>query len=122
MPSKAGGSSIADGQTNAAAWGKRAEWVDYHGPVDGETVGIAIFNHPSSFRYPTGWHVRTYGLFAANPFAEHSFAGKEAARPCRTRCRRARRSSCGTACSCTVATSKEGKVAEAFADYARLKK
>ena len=65
------------GQTNAAAWGKQADWVDYHGPVDGETVGIAIFNHPSSFRYPTGWHVRTYGLFAANPFAQRSFAGKE---------------------------------------------
>ena len=40
-------------------------------------MGIAIFNHPSSFRYPTGWHVRTYGLFAANPFAERSFAGKD---------------------------------------------
>ena len=76
IPSKAGRSSIAWGETNAAAWGKRADWVDYHGPVGGETVGIAIFDHPSSFRHPTGWHVRTYGLFAANPFAEQSFAGK----------------------------------------------
>ncbi len=62
------------GQTDAAAWGKPASWVDYHGPVDDATVGIAIFNHPSSFRYPTYWHVRTYGLFAANPFGLHAFA------------------------------------------------
>jgi len=27
-----------------------------------------------SSRYPTGWHVRSYGLFAANPFASRSYA------------------------------------------------
>jgi hypothetical protein len=64
-------------QTDGAAWGQQAPWVDYYGPVDGQTVGIAIFNHPSSFRYPTYWHVRGYGLFAANPFGVHEFsAGK----------------------------------------------
>ena len=61
------------GDRNKDAWGKQAEWVDYYGPVDGETVGIAIMNHPSSFRYPTYWHVRTYGLFTANPFGWHDF-------------------------------------------------
>ena len=41
-------------------------------------AGIAIMNHPSSFRFPSYWHVRTYGLFAANPFGLHDFtAGKE---------------------------------------------
>lgn len=63
----------SEGQTDGEAWGKRAAWVDYHGPVDGETVGIAILNHPSSFRFPTYWHVRTYGLFAANPFGLRDF-------------------------------------------------
>jgi hypothetical protein len=50
-----------------------ARWVDYTGPVDGETVGIAIFSHPSSFRPKTRWHVRGYGLFAANPFGYRDF-------------------------------------------------
>jgi len=66
------------GQTDGKAWGQRADWVDYHGPVDGQTVGIAILNHPSSFRYPACWHVRTYGLFAANPFGRQDFtSGRE---------------------------------------------
>lgn len=73
-----GGRLINDsGQTSEDAWGKPAAWVDYHGPVGGNVVGIAILNHPSSFRYPTHWHVRTYGLFAANPFGLRDFAGRK---------------------------------------------
>lgn len=63
----------SEGHKNLAAWGKQAPWVDYYGKIDGEPVGVAIMNHPSSFRYPTHWHVRTYGLFAANPFGWHDF-------------------------------------------------
>jgi len=71
---KKGGTIISSkGDTNAGAWGKQAEWVDYFGPVGGDTAGVAILNHPSSFRYPTYWHVRTYGLFAANCFGLHHF-------------------------------------------------
>ncbi len=54
-------------------WGRRADWVDYFGNVDGEEVGVAIFDHPSSFRHPTYWHARGYGLFAANPFGWREF-------------------------------------------------
>jgi len=54
-------------------WGKRSPWCDYSGPVDGETVGIAFFDHPTSFRYPTYWMVRDYGLFGANPFGYSYF-------------------------------------------------
>ncbi|MEX2140570.1 MAG: PmoA family protein [Pirellulales bacterium] len=62
-------------------WGKRASWVDYSGPVKDaagkkHVAGITILNHPASFRFPTYWHVRTYGLFAANPFGVHDFEGK----------------------------------------------
>lgn len=80
VTAKKGGRIVnSEGQTDDAAWGKPAAWVDYHGPVDGETLGIAILNHPSSFRYPTPWHVRTYGLFTANPFGLHDFkASKDA--------------------------------------------
>jgi len=71
---KPGGKILnSEGQTDAGAWGKPAKWVAYYGPVGDKTAGIAILNHPTSFRYPTYWHVRTYGLFAANPFGLHDF-------------------------------------------------
>ncbi len=56
-------------------WGKEAEWCDYSGPVEGKTVGIAIFESPQSFRHPTRWHARDYGLLTTNPFAVGTFTG-----------------------------------------------
>ncbi len=75
---KLGGKIVtSEGLEDALAWGKPAAWVDYYGPVQGEQLGIAILNHPSSFRYPTHWHVRTYGLFAANPWGLGDFTKNE---------------------------------------------
>jgi len=69
VDAKKGGHIInSNGLEDANAWGKSADWCDYNGPVDGEHLGIAFFDHPSSYRHPTNWHVRTYGLFTANPF------------------------------------------------------
>ncbi len=77
VTAKKGGKIVnAEGIADTKAWGKPSPWVDYTGPVDGNTVGVAILNHPSSFRYPTTWHVRDYGLFAANPFGYHDFGQK----------------------------------------------
>jgi hypothetical protein len=56
-------------------WGKPADWVDYEGMISGKPVGIAVFDSPSSFRHPTTWHARAYGLFAANPFGAREFTG-----------------------------------------------
>jgi hypothetical protein len=63
-----------------AARANGSPWVDYSGEISGKKVGIAIMNHPSSFRYPSDWHVRAYGLFAANPWiikGENSLAKGE---------------------------------------------
>lgn len=76
VDTKKGGEIVnSDGKRDAEAWGKRAAWVDYSGPVADSVAGIAVLNHPTSFRFPTYWHVRTYGLFAANPFGWHDFEG-----------------------------------------------
>lgn len=66
----------SEGIRDEGTWGKRAAWVDYYGPVDGQTLGLAIFDHPQNPRHPTWWHVRDYGLFGANPFGIHDFEGK----------------------------------------------
>ena len=68
----------SEGDTDGSTWGKRAKWCDYYGPVEGETVGVAIFDHPGNPKHPTWWHVRDYGLFAANPFGQHDFEKKPA--------------------------------------------
>lgn len=67
----------AEGKTDKGAWGLPSPWVDYTGPVNGATAGITAHYHPSSHAYPCRWHVRTYGLFAANPFGLHHFVGGE---------------------------------------------
>ena len=76
---KLGGVIVDDSQKKgmAAVWGKPSKWIDYRGPVRGEEQGIAILDHPTSFRHPTRWHVRDYGLFAANPFGLRDFEGRE---------------------------------------------
>jgi hypothetical protein len=58
----------------AQVWGKPSPWVDYSGPIGDKTYGIAIFDHPSNPKHPTYWHVRAYGLFAANIFGERLFS------------------------------------------------
>jgi hypothetical protein len=117
--SKKGGKIInSEGLTDDAAWGKPAKWVDYHGPVDGAVEGIAILNHPKSFRYPTTWHVRTYGLFAANPFGLRDFTkgagdGMHKVPAGETMTLRYRVLLHG-------GDEKAGKVAQAFEEYSKL--
>jgi hypothetical protein len=55
------------------AWGTRAKWMTLSGTVKGEDVVIGIFDHPKNPTYPTYWHARGYGLFAANPFGAKEF-------------------------------------------------
>ena len=66
----------AEGQTGMKqVWGRSSTWVDYAGTVERRKTGIAIFDHPGNPHYPTWWHARDYGLFAANPFGERDFTG-----------------------------------------------
>lgn len=70
MTEKNGG-EITNSQGASAeknAWGKRADWVNYDGKVDGKEVGITILDSPENYNHPPRWHVRGYGLFAVNPF------------------------------------------------------
>jgi len=61
------------GTGEAECWGQRAAWCDYSGTLEGKKVGAAVLDHPAGFRFPTNWHVRDYGLFAANPFGWHDY-------------------------------------------------
>lgn len=62
------------GLTGNEVWGTRAQWVLLHGVVEGKKVGISIIDHPQNPGYPTYWHARGYGLFAANPLGQAIFS------------------------------------------------
>jgi len=61
------------GEREASVWGKRSEWVDYSGELDGERVGVVMMDHPDNPRHPTYWHSRGYGLHSINPFGVSDF-------------------------------------------------
>src|SRR5581483_6465519 len=68
----------SEGKTGDDAWGTRGRWCVLTGKVNQEPVSIAILDHPQNPGYPTYWHARGYGLFAANPLGQSALSdGKE---------------------------------------------
>jgi hypothetical protein len=68
----------SEGLKGDAVWGTRGRWALLSGTVDAEPVTIAILDNPSNPGFPTFWHARGYGLFAANPLGVKDFTnGKE---------------------------------------------
>jgi hypothetical protein len=55
------------------AWSTRAAWCKLYGKVGNDSVSITMIDHPGNVNYPTFWHARGYGLFAANPLGENIF-------------------------------------------------
>ncbi|HEY8549276.1 MAG TPA: PmoA family protein [Vicinamibacterales bacterium] len=67
----------SDGTAGEAVWGTRGPWMALTGTIEGEPVTLAILDHPQNHGFPTYWHARGYGLFAANPFGQHAFDPKQ---------------------------------------------
>jgi len=66
------------GITGEAVWGTRAEWMDLYGIIGLEKISVVVCDHPENPGYPTYWHARGYGLFAANPLGWSDFTkGKD---------------------------------------------
>jgi Family of unknown function (DUF6807) len=63
----------SEGLKGDAVWGTRGRWALLSGTVEGEPITLAILDHPSNPGFPTYWHARGYGLFAANPLGESIF-------------------------------------------------
>jgi len=68
----------SDGIEGMEVWGKRAKWVSLYGNIEDKEVSVVIMDNPNNVGYPTYWHARGYGLFAANPLGQKVFSeGKE---------------------------------------------
>jgi len=63
----------SEGKEGDAVWSSRGKWTLLGGNINGEPVTVAILDHPSNVGYPTHWHARGYGLFAANPLGDKEF-------------------------------------------------
>lgn len=68
----------SEGVEGDKVWSTRGRWCTLtgHNP-ENQTVSIAIIDHPGNPGYPTYWHARGYGLFAANPLGRHIFDPKQ---------------------------------------------
>jgi hypothetical protein len=65
----------SEGVTGEKVWSTRAKWMDLYGSIGNEKVSLVICDHPENISYPTYWHARGYGLFAANPLGAKDFTG-----------------------------------------------
>ena len=69
----------SEGIEGDAVWSTRGRWVNLSGKIGNENISVCIIDHPKNINYPTYWHARGYGLFAANPLGEKVFTnGKQA--------------------------------------------
>lgn len=67
----------ADGVEGKEVWGTRCRWMKLASEIKGENVSLVIIDHPSNVGYPTYWHARDYGLFAANTLGQKVFSKGE---------------------------------------------
>lgn len=68
----------SEGKEGDDVWGTRGKWVNLNAKVGDEAVSLVILDNPKNVGYPTYWHARGYGLFAANPLGQKEFSeGKE---------------------------------------------
>ncbi len=64
----------SEGMEGTEVWGTRARWMKLDGKKDRKNVALVILDHPQNPGYPTYWHARGYGLFAANPLGQKIFS------------------------------------------------
>jgi hypothetical protein len=65
----------SEGTSGEAVWGTRARWCALAGRLGNEVVTVVILDHPLNPGFPTYWHARGYGLFAANPLGQKALSG-----------------------------------------------
>jgi hypothetical protein len=113
----------ADGKTGMRQiWGYRSAWCDYSGPIEGKVVGITIFDHPDN-PYPALWHSRDYGLMAANPFGRaHSGFPDAKGNTELVKLAKGKHLKLRYGILIHPGDVKEGKVAEFYDRYTKLKK
>ena len=63
----------SNGVKGEDVWSKKANWCMLYGKMNTDSISIAIIDHSKNIGFPTNWHARGYGLFAANPLGDKIF-------------------------------------------------
>jgi Methane oxygenase PmoA len=64
----------SEGIEGDSVWSTRGRWVNLSGRIGNENISVCLIDHVKNVNYPTYWHARGYGLFAANPLGEKVFS------------------------------------------------
>lgn len=75
-----GNYQTSEGKTGNDAWSTRGNWCKVYGKMGNDSVSVVMIDHPQNPNYPTFWHARGYGLFAANPLGEKIFTNGKSAK------------------------------------------
>jgi hypothetical protein len=67
----------AEGVEGGKVWGTRCRWMELSSEIKGEPISMVIIDNPGNVGYPTYWHARDYGLFAANTLGQKVFSNGE---------------------------------------------
>jgi hypothetical protein len=70
----------SEGKMGDSVWSTRGKWCKVFGKMGTDSVSVVIIDHPLNINYPTYWHARGYGLFAANPLGEKIFTNGQSAK------------------------------------------
>jgi hypothetical protein len=70
----------SEGKQGDSAWSTRGRWCKVYGKMGKDSMSVVIIDHPQNPNYPTFWHARGYGLFAANPLGEKVFTNGKSAK------------------------------------------
>lgn len=76
----AGNYMTSEGKQGNDAWSTRGRWCKVYGKMGNDSISVTIIDHPKNINYPTFWHARGYGLFAANPLGEKIFTNGKSAK------------------------------------------
>ena len=63
----------SEGKMGDSVWSTRGRWCKVFGKMGKDSISVSVIDHPLNTNYPTFWHARGYGLFAANPLGEKIF-------------------------------------------------
>jgi 6-phosphogluconolactonase (cycloisomerase 2 family) len=66
----------SNGLKGDAVWGNKASWCMAYGKMNKDSISVLMIDYPYNENYPTPWHARGYGLFAANPMGSNVFNQK----------------------------------------------